>query len=96
VLQRFFHSQGLIIIGIVLIAIAFISIWSLPLRVENDLGSISSRLGFLDVAAANTFRRISAQRFLQQKCLSLFNGDCFTYGCTIQSCKSLSLTSWKS
>lgn len=72
--QRFSLNQGLTILGIVLIAIAFINISFLPPQVEQDLSPFFGRLGALDVATANTYRRISADRHLLQSAYVFLTG----------------------
>ncbi|MBW4564626.1 MAG: hypothetical protein KME32_26570 [Mojavia pulchra JT2-VF2] len=65
-LRRLPPNLSLIIIGIVLITIAFFSIWSLPSQVESSLSLFFGKLGGADVQTVATYRRISADRYLLQ------------------------------
>lgn len=75
-LRRFSPSLSLIIIGITLIAIAFISISSLPYQVDSSLSRFFGQLGRggIDVTITNTYRRIAADRFLLQSAYLFLTG----------------------
>ncbi|MBD2093725.1 hypothetical protein H6F90_00955 [Trichocoleus sp. FACHB-591] len=75
-LRRFFSSSSLIVIGIVLIAIAFISISFLPSQVESNLSTFFGQLGSggIDVTTGNIYRRIAADRFLLQSVYFFLTG----------------------
>lgn len=75
-LRRFSSSLSLIVIGITLIAIAFISISFLPSQVDSSLSRFFGQLGRggIDVTITNTYRRIAADRFLLQSAYIFITG----------------------
>jgi hypothetical protein len=73
-LRRYSSSLILVIIGIGLIAIAFLSISFLPSQVESGLGLFFGRIGPFDSLSANTYRRIYADRSLLQSIYIFLTG----------------------
>jgi hypothetical protein len=65
-LRRFSLSLILIIAGIGLITIAFLSLSFLPSQIENGLSRFFGTLSASDSLAASTYRRIYADRLLLQ------------------------------
>ncbi|MBD2435411.1 hypothetical protein [Nostoc sp. FACHB-110] len=64
----------LIIIGIVLIAIAFFSISLLPSQLESNLSRFFGTLGAADVQTVATYRRIGADRYFLQSIYIFLTG----------------------
>jgi hypothetical protein len=83
-LSNFSSKTSLIVIGLTLIAIAFVSLYLLPSQVEDGLSVFSDTLGAIDTATANQYRRIYADRaFLQSAYLFLTGLVCLVTGlCT--------------
>jgi hypothetical protein len=79
--SNFFPKTGLIMIGLTLIAIAFVCLYQLPSQVEASLSAFFDRLGSIDGATANYYRRIYADRvFLQSAYFFLTGLVCLTVG----------------
>jgi hypothetical protein len=62
--RRFSLGLILIVAGLGLIAIAFLSLSFLPSQIENGLSQFLGTLGATDSLTASTYRRIYADRFL--------------------------------
>jgi hypothetical protein len=70
-LQRFPANLRLTMVGLILVAIAFISISFLPSIVES---SLIGQLGGYDITTSNLYRRIYADRFLLQSIYIFLTG----------------------
>jgi hypothetical protein len=73
-LNRLFSSFSLTLSGIMLIAIAFFITTALPSQVEQDLSVFFGKLGTVDGATANTYRRIYTDRCLLQSIYVFLTG----------------------